>query len=110
VKFRPVPADVPKETYVIAPRWAGNGSNSMRTIVLSIAVILMGLLFTVYGTLLAWRPDLFLWFHDTFIDRSRWGKNAAWRNKLETAEYKFLAATYIAFGLFMIFQMFMRLL
>jgi hypothetical protein len=55
-------------------------------------------------------PDLFLRFHDTFVDRSKWSKNADWRKNVGTVDYKVLAAVYVAVGLFFVFLVGMRLL
>jgi hypothetical protein len=52
---------------------------------------------------LAWRPDLFLKFHDTFIDRSQWNRNAAWRKNGSSVEYKLLGIGFCAFGVFIIY-------
>jgi hypothetical protein len=76
----------------------------MRLIVLSVTSLVLGTLFVVYGTLLAWRPDLFLKFHDTFVDRGR-NRNAAWRKDLESAGAKIAAASFVMFGLFIIYVM-----
>lgn len=57
----------------------------MRLIFLLLAAILLGGSFVIYGTLLAWKPDAFLRFHDTFVDRSKWNRNAAWRKNLYIA-------------------------
>ena len=62
----------------------------MRLIVLSMTTLLTGSLFVVYGTLLAWRPDLFLRFHDSFISRGSWNKNAEWRKNVYNLDYKVL--------------------
>lgn len=81
----------------------------MRLIVLSVTTLLMGSLFVVYGTLLAWRPDLFLKFHDTFVDRGR-NRNAAWRKDLGGLGAKITAASFVMFGLFIIYVMLAKLI
>jgi hypothetical protein len=63
----------------------------------------VGSLFVVYGTLLAWRPDLFLRFHDTFVDRSKWNRIAAWRKNVHKIEYKVLGIGFLISGLFLVF-------
>ena len=75
----------------------------MRLILLSVTSFFIGILLVVYGTLLAWRPDLFLKFHDTFIDRGRWNRNAAWRQNLESLGAKMAAAGFVMFGVFIIY-------
>ena len=75
----------------------------MRLIVLSTTAILVGSLFVVYGTLLAWRPVLFLKFHDTFIDRGQWNRNAAWRKSLGSLGARVTAASFVTFGLLIIY-------
>jgi multisubunit Na+/H+ antiporter MnhG subunit len=82
----------------------------MRLIVLSVATLLMGSLFVVYGALLAWRPDLFLKFHDTFVDRSRWNTNAAWRKDVYNLNYKVLGVAFCVVGLFIIYAMLAKLI
>jgi len=82
----------------------------MRLIVLSVTTLLMGSLFVIYGTLLAWRPDLFLRFHDTFIDRGRWNSNAVWRTSLDGPGAKVAAASFVIFGLFIIYIMTTKLI
>lgn len=75
----------------------------MRLIIISVTGFFVGSLFVVYGGLLAWRPDLFLKFHDTFIDRGQWNRNAAWRKNVSSVEYKLLGIAFCAFGVFIIF-------
>ncbi len=75
----------------------------MRLIIISVTALFMGSLFVVYGALLAWRPDLFLKFHDTFIDRSQWNRTAAWRKNVSSVEYKLLGIAFCAFGVFIIY-------
>lgn len=75
----------------------------MRLVVLAGATLLVGALFVLYGGLLAWRPDLFLKFHDTFIDRGRWNRNADWRRGLDSLGAKIAAATFVLFGLLIIY-------
>ncbi len=82
----------------------------MRLIVLSVTTLLVGGLFVVYGMLLAWRPDLFLKFHDTFVDRGRWNRNAAWRKDVYDFNYKVLGVAFCVFGLFIIYAMLAKLI
>ena len=82
----------------------------MRLILLSVTSFFFGVLLVVYGTLLAWRPDLFLKFHDTFIDRSRWNRNADWRKDLESPGAKMVAAGFVMFGVFIIYVMLTKLI
>jgi hypothetical protein len=82
----------------------------MRTTILSIATVILGSFLTLYGTLLAWNPDLFLKFHDTFVDRSKWNKNAEWRKSINTVEWKVAAAGFVGVGMFIVFQAVLRLL
>jgi len=74
----------------------------IRLILGSLAVFLMGSLLVTYGGLLAFRPDRFLRFHDTFIDRSKWNPSADWRNHIGEREYKALGLLFCAFGLFLL--------
>jgi hypothetical protein len=74
----------------------------MRSILLLLAAILMGGFFVVYGTLLASRPDAFLKFHDTFVDRSKWNRNAAWRKNIYNGDYKILGIAFLVVGLFIV--------
>ena len=57
---------------------------------------------------MAWDPDLFLWFHDTFVDRNKRHKEADWRKNVYGVEYKILAVGYIGFGLFLVVGMVKR--
>jgi hypothetical protein len=82
----------------------------MRLFVLSVTTLFVGSLFVVYGVLLAWRPDLFLKFHDTFIDRGRWNRNAAWRKNVSNPEYKLLGGAFCVFGLFITYVMLAKLI
>jgi len=82
----------------------------LRLIILSVVTLLIGSFLVVYGTLLAWRPDLFLKFHDTFVDRSRLNRNAAWRKDLESLGAKITAASFVTFGLFIIYTMLSKLI
>jgi hypothetical protein len=51
----------------------------------------------------AWRPALFLGFHDTFVDRSRLNRNAAWRKNQGSVGERMTAASFMSFGLFIIY-------
>jgi hypothetical protein len=82
----------------------------MRFIVLSVTTLLMGSLFVVYGSLLAWRPDLFLKFHDTFVDRSRGNRTAAWRENVYNLNYRLLGGAFCLVGLFIIYAMTTKLI
>lgn len=82
----------------------------MRLIVLSVTTLLMGSLFVVYGSLLAWRPDLFLKFHDTFIDRGRWNRTAAWRENVYNLNYRLLGVAFCLVGLFIVYAMTTKLI
>jgi hypothetical protein len=76
--------------------------SDMRLILLSFAAILMGSFLVVYGALLASRPDVFLRFHDTFVDRSKWNRNAAWRRNVYNGDYKVLGVAFFVFGVFIV--------
>jgi len=80
-------------------------TTDMRVMVLSVIALLMGCFLVVYGTLLARRPDLFLKFHDTFVDRSRWNRHAAWRKNVNDLNYKLLGFAFCVVGLFIIYSM-----
>jgi hypothetical protein len=75
----------------------------MRLIVLSVATLLVGAFFVLYGGLLAWSPDLFLKFHERFVDRGQWNRNAAWRRNLDRLEAKTAGAAFVVFGLFIVY-------
>jgi len=81
----------------------------MRLIVLSTTTLFFGALLVLYGTLLAWKPDLFLKFHDTFVDRGR-NRNASWRKNVYNPDYKLLGVAFCVFGLFIIYVMFVKLI
>jgi hypothetical protein len=82
----------------------------VRLIVLPLSAACVGGFFLLYGTLLAWRPDLFLKFHDTFVDRSCGNKSAEWRNRIYGRDYTFLGVTFAIVGLIVMLAMLMRLL
>jgi hypothetical protein len=82
----------------------------MRLILLSSAVLLMGSFLLVYGTLLAWKPTLFLKFHDTFFDREGLSKNAEWRKNVFNRESKLVGIGFCACGLFFVFITLTKLL
>lgn len=82
----------------------------MRLILLALVTLFVGGLFVVYGTLLVWRPDLFLKFHDTFIDRGASNKKAAWRNSVSSREFKFLGIVLGLFGILITYVVLIRLL
>jgi hypothetical protein len=73
------------------------------SIVLSLTAFLMGSFLVVYGTLLAWRPDLFLRFHDLFVSRGTWNKDAEWRKNVYNFDYKVLGVAFCMFGLIIVF-------
>jgi hypothetical protein len=81
----------------------------MRSILLLSAAILMGGLFVAYGTLLASKPDAFLRFHDTFVDRSKSNRNAAWRKNVYNRDYRILGIAFLLVGLFIIIMMVAKL-
>jgi len=81
----------------------------MRTIVLLIGV-LTALFITIYGALFAWAsPELALWFHDTFADRSKRSKNADWRREVGNAAYRMMGVVLFVIGLFFCFALLSRL-
>jgi hypothetical protein len=61
-----------------------------RTLLRSLAMDLVGGFFLTYGWLLGFRADLFLRFHDTFVDCSKWNRKAEWRKHVREREYKAL--------------------
>jgi hypothetical protein len=75
----------------------------MRPVALMLITLAMAGLFVLYGVLLAWNPRLFLRFHDTFVDRSRWNRNAPWRKDLDSLGAKIAAASFVMFGLLLIY-------
>jgi hypothetical protein len=71
----------------------------MRTLVLTFG-ILFALFVTIYGAFFAWAsPDRALKFHDTFVDRSKWTKNAEWRQEVGTAGYRRMGIAFFIVGL-----------
>jgi hypothetical protein len=82
----------------------------MRPILLALGALLLGTLLVTYGALLALRPDRFLRFHDTFIDRSKWNRSAEWRKHVADVEYKVLGIAFVISGLFIVFSMLVKLL
>lgn len=80
-----------------------------QSILLPVAALVLGILFGIYGALLTWRPDLFLRFHDCFVDRSPWSRNAAWRKEIYTLEYKLVGIVFFAFGVLIIVSVLTRL-
>jgi hypothetical protein len=84
-------------------------SNDMRSNILVLAAMLMGCFVVVYGALLASKPDAFLKFHDTFVDRSKWNRNAEWRKNVYNADYKSFGLVLVVGGIFIVFMMVMKL-
>ena len=82
----------------------------MRPILLALGALLLGTVFVTYGALLAFRPDRFLRFHDTFIDRSKWNRTAEWRKHVADVEYKALGIAFLIFGLFVVFSVLAKIL
>jgi len=68
-----------------------------------------GIFFATYGFLLAFRPQSFLKFHNTFVDRSRWSHWDEWQNHVHEGEYKVVGLVFCAAGIFMLCQMAFRL-
>jgi hypothetical protein len=77
----------------------------MRAILLPVLSLLVGTLVAVYGGLLAWNPDAFLRFHDTFIDRSRSSRSATWRKQVYSLEYTIVGWCLLAVGIFFVIMM-----
>jgi hypothetical protein len=48
------------------------------------------------------KSDLFPKFHDTFVDRGKWNRHAAWRKDVHKVEYKVLGIGFLITGLFVI--------
>jgi hypothetical protein len=82
----------------------------MRTVLLAVLALLFGLFTTVYGGLLASRPDLFLRFHDTFVARSDWNRNARWRRNVASRDYRLLGVLFFIIGVLLILMMVVRLI
>jgi hypothetical protein len=70
----------------------------------------MGAFLVVYGTLLTYKSSAFLWFHDSFVDRSQWNRNAEWRRNVDRLEFKMLGVCFLLIGLFVAFMSVTRLL
>jgi len=81
----------------------------MRVLILLLGIF-VGIFLVVYGTLLAYKPSLFLRFHDSFVDRSKWNRNAEWRKNLDSLESKLVGASFLIFGVFVVFMSLTRLL
>ena len=60
----------------------------LKLILGSLAIAFGGIFFATYGFLLAFRPQSFLKFHNTFVDRSRWSHWDEWHNHVHEGEYK----------------------
>ena len=75
----------------------------------SLAIAFGGIFFATYGFLLAFRPQSFLKFHNTFVDRSRWSHWDEWQNHVHEGEYKVVGLVFCAAGIFMLCQMAFRL-
>jgi multisubunit Na+/H+ antiporter MnhG subunit len=82
----------------------------MRPVLLPLLAGLMGVFLIVYGSLAVWRSDLFLRFHDTFVDRSTWNRNAEWRNHVNDADFKIVGILFVIFGAFILAVMLTKLL
>jgi len=81
----------------------------MRLALLLIAA-LIGIFLIVYGSLAACRGDLFLRFHDTFVDRSTWNRNAGWRKHVNDTEFKSMGMLFVIAGAFILVVMLTKLL
>ena len=81
---------------------------SMRPVLLLLATS-FGVFLIVYGSLAAWRSDLFLQFHDTFVDRSTWNRNAGWRKRVNDTEFKAVGILFVIFGAFILAVMLAKL-
>jgi hypothetical protein len=82
----------------------------MRTVGLPVLAVCLGLFLTVYGGLLGSRRDLFLRFHDTFVARSEWNRNARWRRNVGNRDYALLGILFSILGLLLISMMTVRLI
>jgi hypothetical protein len=81
----------------------------MRPVLLLLATS-FGVFLIVYGSLAAWRGDLFLRFHDTFVDRSTWNRNAGWRKHVNDTEFKSMGIVFVIAGAFILVVMLTKLL
>ncbi len=78
------------------------------------AVLLLGIaamvFMAVYGAILSWRPDRFLRFHDTFVDRNKRHRDAKWRSEIDTPAYRLLGWAFTIVGLFFALMLTARLI
>jgi len=74
----------------------------MRSIMILLMGAAMGGAMAIYGTLLTYKPDAFLRFHETFVDRSKQNKNAAWRKNVYNSEYKILGMGFLVVGILIV--------
>ena len=65
-----------------------------------LVAVFFGIVMVIYGALLAWKPEQLLKFHDTFIDRTKWGKNATWRNEVDKPGAKLVGIVFVLCGVF----------
>ena len=80
----------------------------LKPILGSLAIAFAGIFFTTYGFLLAFRPQSFLKFHNTFVDRSRWSHWDEWQNHVHEGEYKVVGLIFCAAGIFMVCNIALR--
>jgi hypothetical protein len=81
----------------------------MRSILLPLAVILTRSFLVLYGALLASNPAAFLRFHDTFVDRSKLNRSAAWRRNVYNRDYRILGIVFLVVGLLIVLAMVTKL-
>jgi hypothetical protein len=75
------------------------GTGKKIVLVLGIAFVC---LIAINGSLLTFRPDLFLRFYDWQNPGDHWGKDASWRKDVYNAQYRILGAVLLLSGLFFI--------
>ena len=80
----------------------------MRTLVLTVG-ILVALFLTIYGALFVGISERALRFHDRFVDRSKWSKNAEWRRDVGDAAYRMMGIVIFVLGLFFFFGLLSRI-
>ena len=74
----------------------------MREILLPSASALLGVCLGIYGALLAWRQDLFLRFHDTFVNRSSVNRHASWRHDIHRPQYRTVGILFALLAVFIV--------
>lgn len=82
----------------------------MRVVLLATIAFAFGLCLAIYGALLTFRADLFIWFHNTFVDRDPSPQNVSWKKQIHQIEYKVFGIVLVAVGLLIAYNMIAKLI